>query len=208
MASTEPKIAVDRDLRVLRLDHFNVPVRDLNVARKFYCEVLGGEVAVEPDWAPYQAGRGTGAHINFQVFNEDGHLIAYWQPSGQPAPDQLFPHRAFRVKDAAKLGELVGRLTAAAIPNVLVTQRVAEVGDGVPVSLYFRDPDGNQLELICGDYPFRSGIEVGTFDLTMQYYRWVDWRAMVPDGGAPPLSLTPSLRIRSGQALPRRGGDQ
>lgn len=186
MTITERKSAADRDLRVLRLDHFNLPVRDLNVARKFYCEVLGGEVVVEPDWGPHLAGRGTGAHTNFQVFNEDGHLIAYWQPSGQPAPDQLFPHRAFRVKDAAKLEELMGRLGTAAVPHVLMTRSSAQEGQIVPVSLYFRDPDGNQFELTCAAYPFRAGIQVGTFDPTVQYYRWADWRAMVPDGGAPP----------------------
>ena len=44
MVDTRPRSAADRDLRLLRLDHFNVPVRDLEVARKFYCEVLGGFV--------------------------------------------------------------------------------------------------------------------------------------------------------------------
>ena len=49
MASTGRKSAADRDLRFLRLDHFTVPVRDLNVAREFYCGVLGGAVVAEAD---------------------------------------------------------------------------------------------------------------------------------------------------------------
>ena len=40
MASTERKSAADRDLRLHNLDHFNVPVRDLNVARKFFSGIL------------------------------------------------------------------------------------------------------------------------------------------------------------------------
>ena len=43
----------------------------------------------------------------------------------------------------------------------------------------------NQLELHCESYPFRAGIQVGTFDPTVQYYRWADWRAAVSEGGAP-----------------------
>src|SRR5437763_12571209 len=85
----QPRSAADRDLRLLRLDHFNVPVRDLEVARKFYCEVLGGFVVAEPEWDRHRSGRSVGAHLDFQLFNGDGHLNVFWQPWGQPAPDQL-----------------------------------------------------------------------------------------------------------------------
>ncbi len=185
MAGTPRKSAADRDLHLQRLDHFNLPVRDLNVARKFYCEVLGGEVVAEPEWDRYQGGHSIAAHLDFQIFNEDGHLNAYWQPWGQPAPDQMFPHRAFRLKDAAKLDEFIGRLAGANVPYIVATPHGAEEGTSVPVSLYFRDPDMNQFELHCDAYPFRPGMEVGTFDPSVQYYRWSDWRAAVEDGGAP-----------------------
>src|SRR5687767_2290893 len=107
MAEGQPRSAADRDLRLINLDHFNVPVRDLNVARKFYCDVLGGLVIAEPDWRGHTGGRVRGAHLDVQLFNDYGHINAYWQPWGQPAPDQMFPHRAFRVPSAAKLDELM-----------------------------------------------------------------------------------------------------
>jgi catechol 2,3-dioxygenase-like lactoylglutathione lyase family enzyme len=185
MARTRPKSAADRDLRLQRLDHFNLPVRDLNVARKFYCEILGGEVVGEPEWERHRVGRSVGAHLDFQIFNEDGHLNAYWQPWGQPAPDQLFPHRAFVIRDSAKLDDFIHRLEGANVPYVVVTPQPAAEGSLVPVSVYFRDPDMNQLELYCDAYPFHSEMKVGTFDPTVQYYRWADWRAAVPEGGAP-----------------------
>ena len=185
MADTQPKSAAERDLRLLHLDHFNVPVRDLNVSRRFYCDILGGVVIMEPVWRPNEGGRNRGAHLDVQLFDGEGHVNAYWQPWGQPAPDQMFPHRAFRVNSAAKLDELIGRLDNARVPCVLATRLEVAEGALVPASLYVRDPDGNQLELRCEAYPFRAGIQVGAFEPTVQYYPWIDWRAAVTEGGAP-----------------------
>jgi catechol 2,3-dioxygenase-like lactoylglutathione lyase family enzyme len=187
MAEGQPRSAADRDLRLMNLDHFNVPVRDLNVARRFYCDLLGGIVIAEPEWRGHEAGRVRGAHLDVQLFNDDGHINAYWQPWGQPAPDQMFPHRAFRVSGAAKLDEMIGRLDGAGVPSILATKHEASDGAPIPVSLYFRDPDGNQLELRCDAYPARPGIQVGAFDPTLQYYPWRDWRATVENGGPPSL---------------------
>jgi catechol 2,3-dioxygenase-like lactoylglutathione lyase family enzyme len=186
MADTQPRSAAERDLRLLHLDHFNVPVRDLEVARKFYCEVLGGEVVVEAVWPGYNLGRPRGAHLDIQLFPGEANLNTFWQPWGFPAPDQVFPHRAFRVKDAAKLDELKAKLEGAQVPFVLVTKEAANEGEQVSVSLYFHDPDGNQLELRCEAYPFRRDVQVGGFDPAVQYYPWREWRALVPDGGSLP----------------------
>jgi catechol 2,3-dioxygenase-like lactoylglutathione lyase family enzyme len=185
MADTQPRSAAERDLRLLHLDHFNVPVRDLEVARRFYCEVLGGEVVVEAIWLGHNQGRVRGAHLDIQLFPGEANLNAFWQPWGFPATDQVFPHRAFRVADAAKLDELLARLERAGVPTVLVTKKQAKEGEQVPVSLYFHDPDGNQLELRCEAYPYSRDMQVGAFDPGAQYYPWREWRALVPDGGAP-----------------------
>ena len=105
--------AADRDLRLRCLDHFTVPVRDFNVGRKFYCEVLGGVVTQEPDWEPFHRGRTFGAHMGIQLFEEDGHLVLYWQPWGQPAADQMHPHRAFTVESAERLDAMARKLAQA-----------------------------------------------------------------------------------------------
>lgn len=185
MADTPPRSAAERDLRLLNLDHFNVPVRDLEVARRFYCDVLGGVVIAEPDLRPGPTGRVSRALLGVQLFNDEGHFNAFLQPWGQPAPDQLFPHRAFRVSSAAKLDVLIGRLQNFGVPHILATREEAPEGALRPVSVYVRDPDGNQLELCCDAYPLRSGIQVGAFDPTLQYYPWRDWAATVKSGGTP-----------------------
>jgi len=185
MSETQPRSAAERDLRLLSLDHFNVPVRDLEVARRFYCDVLGGVAIMEPNWRRHEAGRVRGAHLDVQLFNDQGHINAYWQPWGQPLPDQVFPHRAFRLASATKLDEMMGRLEEAGVPRLLVTRQVAEQGAVVPVALYFRDPDGNQLALQCDAYPFGPMVHVGAFDPTLQYYPWREWAAVAASGGVP-----------------------
>lgn len=185
MEKAQRKTAAEAGLRFHALDHFTVPVRDFNVARKFYAEVLGGVVTKEPDWGPFRRGRTLGAHAAVQLFHGAGHLVLYYQPWGQPAPDQSHPHRAFTVEGAEKLDEIIGRLKSADVPYVLLAEQSAAEGEPVRASLRFRDPDMNQLEITCDPYPFRPGMRVGTFDPTSLYYRWADWRALVPAGGAP-----------------------
>ena len=77
-------------------------------------------------------GRVRGAHLDIQLFPGEANLNAFWQPWGFPATDQVFPHRAFRVKDAAKLDELMARLEGARVPTVLATRKEVTEGEPVP----------------------------------------------------------------------------
>ena len=44
-------------------------------------------------------------NIDIQLFDVDVYIIGYWQPWGQPAPDQMFPHKAFRVAEPTRIDE-------------------------------------------------------------------------------------------------------
>jgi catechol 2,3-dioxygenase-like lactoylglutathione lyase family enzyme len=178
------KSAADRDLRLHRLDHFTMPIRDFNVATKFYSEILGGVVTLGPVWEGPPGRPNAGAHAAVQVFDQDGHMVLYLQPWGQPAPDQLHPHRAFRIKSVELLDALMKRLQNAEVPYVAVAPLAAKPGEPVCLRVYFKDPDGNQLEVSCPEYPFRADLHVGTFNPMMLSYSWQKWRDMVPDGGA------------------------
>ena len=175
----------ERELRIQCLAHFTLPVRDFDVGHKFYVGVLGGEVTKEPDWAPFRGGRTFGAHMAVQMFNGEGHLVLYWQPWGQPLPDQIHPRRALSVESPEKLDEIVRRLGAAQVPYVLATPRPAEVEEAVPAAAYFRDPDGNQLAVVCARYPFHSAVHVGTFDPWTLAYPWRVWRDALAAEGTP-----------------------
>lgn len=180
-APEERKSAAECDLRLQGLDHLNLGVRDLRVAAKFYTEILGGIVTKEPNWEAVRAGRTTGAYELVHMWTDGGHLALYWQPWGQPAPDQMVPHLAFTVETADQLDVIAQRLERADVPHVLAAASAAETGQRLRASLYFRDPDGNQLELTCHAYPFRPDLHVGPFDPAIQYYPWSRWRALVPD---------------------------
>ena len=186
MSSNQPKSATERNLRLQHLDHFTVPVRDFNVARKFYCEVLGGVVTQEPVWYRAASNSRTSGHACVQLFPGAGHLVLYYQPWGQPGPHQVHPSRVFAVHSPEQIDQLIMRLERVNVPYVLMTPQAAPGAVKAPARLYFRDPDGNQLSVACTSYPLSDGVHVGSFDSSVQSYRWRDWRAMVPDGGEPP----------------------
>ena len=167
--------ATERELTIQSLAHFTLPVRDFDVGHRFYVDVLGGEVTKEPDLGELHSGRSFGAHMAIQMFKGEGHLVLYRQAWGQPLPDQIHPRRALSVEDPEKLDEITLRLGAAQVPYVLSTPSAAEVDEAVPAAAYFRDPDGNQLAVVCARYPFHSAVHVGTFDPWILAYPWSEW---------------------------------
>ncbi|MBM2810397.1 MAG: Glutathione transferase, partial [Chloroflexi bacterium] len=181
--------AADRDLRISYLDHFNVPVRDMNVARKFYTEVLGGVVVHEASWylVPDRSGNGSspGAHLDIKLFRGNGILQPYYQPWGQPSLHQVHPHGAFRAASPEAFGALIRRLSEHQIPHLLLSEEPTDASGRASASAFLRDPDMNQIEVSCTGYALQEDASAGEFDPTLQYYRWADWRAQVPYGGPP-----------------------
>ncbi|HVA12716.1 MAG TPA: VOC family protein [Stellaceae bacterium] len=133
------------------LEHITIPVRDLALARRFYCDILGGAYFMTVDDETFRRfGRppaedgGEGAHHVSIYMSGATRLDLFLQRSGQPSVLQGHPHFAFRVspKDMLRWKRV---LDAAAIPS----DGPIQLGPPGQASVYFNDPFGNHLEITC-----------------------------------------------------------
>jgi catechol 2,3-dioxygenase-like lactoylglutathione lyase family enzyme len=146
-----------------------LPARDMAQSRRFFTEVLGGELIDD----------GPNPKVRFGTF-----VIALGaQDGGATLPHNEHPHYAFLIppEDFRPLKE---RLDAFGVPTHEPWCRA-----GSPASLmYFRDPTGNQFELYCieGDIglPKRIGARAGG-DFTPPFRELVYSEVKDP-AGAPP----------------------
>jgi catechol 2,3-dioxygenase-like lactoylglutathione lyase family enzyme len=117
------------------LDHVAIAVEDVERSRRFYAEVLGFERAHEEwDVPVVMAANGTGVAI----FDRELH-----PGEGDGPPDVRILHIAFRV-DREGFESARGELGERGLEP-----RFSD--HGIAHSLYFRDPDGHQLELTTYD---------------------------------------------------------
>ncbi|MFN3595920.1 MAG: VOC family protein [Rubricoccaceae bacterium] len=138
-----------------RLGHLRLDVADLARAVAFYTEALGLRVHE----------RATDDESHY-AFLEDGggahHCLVLRQArdaSGTPLPEPTrLDHFAFEVADEADLLAFVKRLEQMGVETDLQEA-------GIAWQCYFRDPEGNRLELYCdrrqaeGGRPLWHGIQ-------------------------------------------------
>ena len=125
-------------IRPERIGHVVIKVRDLERSKKFYTEVLGMQVMhrVPEIGAVFLANHA-----------RDHHEIALFQigPNAEsPKPNQIgLAHIAFRLRCEEELQAAYEELKAKDVPVNFT------VNHGVTKSVYFRDPDGYELEVYC-----------------------------------------------------------
>ncbi len=129
-------------IRPERIGHVVIKVRDLERSAKFYSEVMGLQIMkMEP-----------GFKMGFFASNgRDHHEIA----AIEVGPDAPVPplhaiglsHIAFRLQDEAHLRAAYDDLKTHGV------KIVTAVNHGVTKSVYFLDPDGNQIEVYCDGLP-------------------------------------------------------
>lgn len=137
--------------RVRALDHVTIPVHDLELARRFYCDVLGATLLMTIDDAalarfgrPPAPERGEGVHHHSLYLAGSTRIDLFLQHDGQTPALLGHSHFAFRVAP----GQLLPwkrRLEALGIP----TDGPMRLGFPGQASMYFNDPSGNHLELVC-----------------------------------------------------------
>jgi catechol 2,3-dioxygenase len=125
-----------------RIAHVVIKVRDLERSRKFYTEILGMQVMKDVP----QIG------AVFLSFNgQDHHEVALFQVGPQaegPKMNQVgLLHFAFRLRNEEELQAAYQEFKEKGVPVTFT------VNHGVTKSVYFHDPDGNELEVYSDNSP-------------------------------------------------------
>jgi len=137
--------------RLRGVEHLTIPVKDLAVARQFYCDVLGGtlfmtidDAALEKYGRPPAPNGGEGSHHHSVYLGGATRVDLFLQQAGQAPPMLGHPHYAFGVP-ARDLLKWQGRLAAAGVKM----DGPLRLGPPGHASIYFDDPFGNHLEITC-----------------------------------------------------------
>lgn len=129
-------------IRAERIGHVVIKVRDLERSRKFYTEVLGMDVMMD-----VPAIRGVFLANN----RRDHHEIALFEvgreAEGLHAKQIGLAHIAFRLRNEDELRAAYREFKEKGVPISFT------VDHGVTKSVYFRDPDGHELEVYCDNSP-------------------------------------------------------
>ncbi len=119
-----------------RIGHVVLKVRDLARSRRFYTEVLGLDLMFEMPGMAFLASH-----------RRDHHELALMEvgAGAEPpkGPQVGLAHVAFRLGDEAELVRAYRELKERQVPICFT------VHHGITKSVYFLDPDGNQLEVYC-----------------------------------------------------------
>ena len=129
-------------IRPDRIGHVVIKVRDIERSRKFYTEVMGLDLMMELPQLKAAF---------FASDRRDHHEIACFEvgmDAGAPRGRDIgLQHIAFRLKDEDHLRRAYKELKEKNVPIAFT------VDHGITKSVYFSDPDGNQLEVYCDNPP-------------------------------------------------------
>lgn len=126
--------------------HFVLRTADKKALVDWYCTVLAAHPVFENDY------------ISFITYDDEHHRVAFVQMPGlRKAPDDAWglAHVAYTFADLGQLLATYRRLKGEGIAPVRT------INHGPTVSMYYRDPDGNQVELQVD--AFRSKQEAAAY---------------------------------------------
>ncbi len=124
----------------LRWSHAVLYVRDLEGMLAFYREMLGFEVT---DRGPLDPAHPALEIAFLSQIGSDHHQLAFAPVRGD-GPSTTLDHIAFRVDSLAEVRELEARLSTDGRASGL-----GPVNHGNAWSVYFKDPEGNTIEVFC-----------------------------------------------------------
>jgi len=129
----------------LRWSHAVIYVYDLDKMIAFYRDVLGFQVS---DRGPLDPSQPEGLELAFlSQVGSDHHQLAFLPVRGE-GPSTTLDHMAFKVDCLADVKQMAAKLQSDERATDL-----APLTHGNAWSIYFKDPEGNGLEVFC-DSPF------------------------------------------------------
>lgn len=125
--------------RIKRLAHIVLFVADPDASAAWYAKILGMKVVTKVADGPYAGGV-------FLTFGEHDHDIALFRKPEGATTGKEFEHLSMELDCAGDLDRL-RRFHGMLLDSKV---RIAEILDhGVSVGIYFYDPDGHMLEVLC-----------------------------------------------------------
>jgi catechol-2,3-dioxygenase len=125
----------------LQLAHFGLRTRDLPAAIEWYGRVLGAEVRFQNDLAA------------FMSFDEEHHRFVLWDDGGtgeKPENARGVDHIGFSCGGPSELAGQYERLKRVGVMPAM------SVNHHFTSSLYYHDPDGNEVEITCDNMPSKA----------------------------------------------------
>lgn len=127
--------------QALQLAHFGLRTRDLSAAVEWYGGALEARVHFQNELAA------------FMSFDEEHHRFVLWddgETGEKPENARGVDHIGFGCGGPSDLADQYERLKALGImPTLCVNHHFTS-------SLYYRDPDGNEVEITCDNRPTKS----------------------------------------------------
>ncbi len=144
MSVTQPTLVTDRAIAPSYLHHVNFRTKQLPEMRDFYLRVLGGEVLFD---------NGSACFLSWD--DKLGRIALMQDPSfkdGGGLTAQGLDHVAYQYRDFGELASTYLRLKEPGTLPYWVTNH------GPITSFYYRDPDGNGLELQVDNFDTREAM--------------------------------------------------
>jgi catechol 2,3-dioxygenase len=119
-----------------RVGHVVIKMRDLEAAKRFYRDILGMKIADERE--------GFGVFFRFHDYHHDIAVFKVGDDAEAPHRNQVgLAHIALVADSFETVKAMYQRLKAHDVPIVRT------VDHGITKSVYFKDPEGNELEVYC-----------------------------------------------------------
>ena len=119
-----------------RVGHVVIKMRDLDAAKRFYRDILGMQITDERE--------GFGVFFRFQDYHHDIAVFQVAEDAESPQQNQVgLAHVALVADSFQTVKDMYQRLKEHDVPIVRT------VDHGITRSVYFKDPEGNELEIYC-----------------------------------------------------------